>query len=251
MRGFSTVVINHVNDVLGTENLPSAIGVPIEPGVLVTITPDRMQIFDHDVTALQGGRLADSTRAAECRSGCPAVFYDIFQHVWVEHAVEASTFGVRIPTRIVFAAHHDTPAETIVHAAYAASETRPVAPPAIGVLVNDGRAGLRVQPFFLLPPTGLEMRPGSAALGLTVRVRPAEYVVTAADSRYAKQDRVGDLKRLEQLARELKRRYPGKEVVILEPSGGVTLSELMRVVGALDATFPRVVLSLGQPVIVP
>jgi hypothetical protein len=251
LRGFSTVVVNHINAVLGTENLPVAVGVPVEPGILVTLAPDRMQVFDRDVVALQGGALTDTTVAAECRSQCPAAFFDAFQQTWVEHAVEASTFSVEIPTRVLFAAHHQTPARTLVQAAYAAAETRPVSPPAMFVVVNSARAGLRAEPFFLLPPTGLEMRPGSAALGLTVRVGPGDYVVTAADSRYARENRATDLKALAAIARDNKRRYPGKEVVILEPQGAVTVGELMSVVATLDSTFPTVVLSAGQVVQIP
>ena len=251
LRGFSTVVINHINAVLGTENLPSGVGVPMEPGMLVTMTGDRMQVFDHDVVGLQGGVLTDTTVAEECRSKCPAAFFDAFQQAWVEHAVEASTFGVEIPTRVLFAVNHQTPAVTLVQAAYAAAETRPVNPPALSVLVNSEKAGLRAAPFFLLPPTGLEMRPGSAALGLTIFLEPGSYTVTAADTRYASERRATDLTKLAQLAKETKRRYPGKETVILEPRGNLTVGELMRVATTLAPLFPRVVLSGGQRVRIP
>lgn len=251
LRGFSTVVINHINASVGTQNLPSGVGVPMEPGLLVTVTGDRMQLFDRDVVGLQGGRLLDTTRAEECRSKCPAAFFDVFQQAWVGHAVEASTFSVEIPTRVLFAVHHQTPATTLVQAAYAAAETRPVNTPALSILVNSERAGLRAEPFYLLPPTGLEMRPGSAALGLTLFVEPGSYTLTSAETRYVSERRVTDVKKLALLASDMKRRYPGKETIIIEPRGNLTVGELMRVMTTLNPTFPRVVLSGGQRVRIP
>lgn len=251
LRGFTTVVVNHVNAALGTENLPAAVGFPVEPGLLVTIPMDRVQLFDRDVIGLQAGRLADTTVAPECRSGCPAAFYDMFQERWLEAAVESSNFGVEMPTRVIFAAHHDLPALTLVQAAYAASETRPVNPPALSILVNSDRAGLRAQRFFLLPPTGLELRPGSAGLGLTVDVSMGRYVVSSADARYKNRTEHDKLEKLALQARELKKRYPGKEAVILVPDASATLDEVLRVVAVLSPHFPQIVLSLGQAVRIP
>lgn len=251
LRGYTTVVINHVNDVLGTENLPAAVGLPVEPGLLVTMPLDRVQIFDRDVLPMQGGRLQDGTIAPECQSGCAAAFFDVFQEAWLETAVEASSFAVEIPTRVLFAVHRELPAATLVDAAYAASETRPVNPPALGLLVNSSRAGLRAQPFFLLPPRGLELRPGSAALGLTVEVSPGRYTVMSADARYANRTEVTSLDKLRLQVRELEKRYPGKEAVILVPRDGTTVDELLRVAGVFLPAFSRIVLSKGQDVVVP
>ena len=125
-QGFITVVVNHVNDVLGTENLPVADGGGVEAGVFVTATMDEVQIFDRPAAGLQQGRVADPTIAAECISGCPAVLYDAFQRAWLEAAIESTTFTVDIPARVVLAVHHDLPAQTLLQIAYAAAETRPV-----------------------------------------------------------------------------------------------------------------------------
>ncbi|MCA9710877.1 MAG: hypothetical protein KDK70_33855, partial [Myxococcales bacterium] len=179
LQGFSTVVVNHVNEVLGTENLPVASGGGLEPGVLVTVGLDQVQIFDRRVAALQGGQLVDTTIAAECESGCPAVLYDAFARSWLEAAVESTAFAVEIPQRVLLAVHRELPARTLLQAAYAASETRPGQPPQLALLVNDTRGSLRAQPFFLVPPRGLVMRQGSAALGLTVEVSPGVYRVSA------------------------------------------------------------------------
>lgn len=251
LRGYTTVVINHVNSVLGTENLPASVGVPVEPGLLVTLPLDRVQVFDRDVLALQGGRLTDTSIAPECQSNCPAALFDAFQEAWLETAVEASTFAVEIPTRVLFAVHRDLPASTLVEAAYAASETRPVGPPALSLLVNSARAGLRALPFFLLPPRGIELRPGSAALGLTVEVAPGRYTIMSADARYANRTEVTSTQKLALQARDLKKRFPGKEAVILVPGEGTTVHELLSVAAVLVPHFPRIVLSKGQDVLIP
>lgn len=251
LRGYTTVVVNHVNSTLGTENLPAAVGVPVEPGLLVTIPLDRVQVFDRDVLELQGGRLVDGAIAPECKSNCPAALYDVFQEAWLETAVEASTFAVEIPTRVLFAVHRDLPAATLVDAAYAASETRPVSPPALSLLVNSDRAGLRALPFFLIPPRGLELRPGSAALGLTVDVTPGRYTIKTADARYANRTEVASLEKLSLQVRDLKKCFPGKETVILVPGEGTSVHELLRVAAVFLPHFPRIVLSKGQDVVIP
>jgi hypothetical protein len=251
LRGFSTVVVNHVNDALGTENLPSGIGVTVEPGVFVTMPLDRMQIWDQDVLRLEQGRLTDGTVASECASGCPAAFYDVFQRVWLELAVEAATFNVEIPARVLFAPHHDTPATTILQAAYAAAETRPVQVPYLGILVNSSRGGLRAVPFSLVPPRGLELRPGSAALGLTVRMEGSTLAVGSAESRDNALRKVASVAALAPVLREIKKRYPGKETVIIVPDENATIGEVVRLATVCSAEFPRLVLSAGQPIDIP
>lgn len=246
VQGFTTIVVNHVNGALGTELLPVADGGGVEPGVLVTVTLDEVQIFDRGVAALQQGLSADPTIAAECDSGCPAAFYDAFQRSWLEAAVESTAFAVEIPTRVLLAVHRELPAETLLQVAYAAAETRPVQPPQLALLVNNTRGSLRAQPFFLVPPRGLQLRQGSAALGLTIRVAPGKAHVSAADPRFAREHEVAGLAQLQGLVRELEKRYPSKETVILVPEGGVTVAELMSVAGAVKGSFPRLVLSGGQ-----
>lgn len=247
-QGFVTVVVNHVNDVLGTELLPVGDGGGVELGVFVTATMEEIQIFDHSAAKLSQGRVTDPTVAAECESGCPAVFYDGFQRAWLEAAVESTTFAVEIPLRVVLAVHRDLPAETLLQVAYAAAETRPVQPPQLALLVNNTRGTMRSKPFFLLPPKGLELRQGSAALGLTIEVTPVGYRVSAEDRRYARDDTVNSPAQLSSLAKQVKKRYPSKETVILVPKDGVTVTDMMTAVAAVQESFPRIVLSAGQPV---
>jgi len=251
LQGFTTVVVNHVNDALGTEQLPVANGGGVEPGIFVTLTMDELQIYDQGVAALSGGRPTDTTIAAECGSGCPAVFYDAFQRSWLEAAVESTAFAVEIPQRVLLAVHADLPAQTLLEAAYAASETRPISPPLLTMLVNNTRGSLRAQSFFLVPPRGLELPQGSAALGLTIEVSPGLYRVKATDSRYAKEHEAKTAAQLTAVARDVKKRYPSKEAVILVPQQGVTVRELMKVVSIMQTGFPRIVLSGGQEIRTP
>ncbi len=246
LQGFSTVVINHVNDGMGTEMLPVADGDGVEAGVLVTLDLNKMQIYDQDVAVLRDGRVVDETIAAECRSDCPAAFYDAFQRNWLTAAVESTAFAVEVPARVLFAVNRELPAATLLQAAYAAAETRPVQLPQLALLVNNTRGSLRALPFFLVPPRGLELRQGSAALGLTIKVAPGQYHVSASDPRYAREHRAAGLPQLRALAREIKKHYPSKETVILVPEGGVTVRELIEVSMAVRDAFPRVVLSGGQ-----
>ena len=246
LQGFTTVVVNHVNDAMGSDQLPTADGGGIEAGMLVTATLDRVEVFDRRVAPLQQGRVVDTTIAAECRSSCPAVLYDAFGRSWLESAVESSTFAVEIPTRVLLAVHRDLPAATFLQVAYAAAETRPVQPPQLVLLVNNARSSLRGLRFFLVPPRGLELRQGSAALGLTIKISPGQYHVTATDPRYARDHEVSALGPLGALAREIKKRYPSKETVVLVPGDGVSVKELVDVAAAVQDSFPRLVLSAGQ-----
>lgn len=251
LQGFTTVVVNHVNDAMGTEQLPVADGGGVEPGVFVTVTLDELQIFDRGVAPLQQGRLVDTTIAAECHSGCPAAFFDAFQRSWLESAVESTAFAVEIPSRVLLAVHRDLPASTLLQVAYAAAETRPVQPPQLALLVNNPRGSLRAKTFFLVPPRGLELRQGSAALGLTIRVGAGKVHVSATDPRFAREHEIANPAQLQTLLREVKKRYPGKETVIVVPEEGTTVGDLMQVVNAVGSAFPRLVLGGGQEIRTP
>lgn len=246
LQGFSTVVVNHVDAAMGTDRLPVASGGGVEPGMLVTVTPDAVQIFDRTVAPLEQGKPVDPTIAAECASGCPAAFYDAFGRGWLEAAVESTSFAVEIPTRVLLAVHGEVPASTLLQVAYAAAETRPVQPPQLALLVVNTRGSLRALTFFLVPPRGLELRQGAAALGLTIAVSPGQYQVTTTDPRFARDQRVTALGPLRALASEIKKRHLGKETVILVPAPGVSVRELVDVAAAVQESFPRLVLSAGQ-----
>lgn len=251
ITSFTNVVVNHVNESIGTESLPVGAGSTVEPGVFVTIGMDRLQVFDHDAAVLQGGLVTDGAVAPECESGCPAALYDAFQYEWLKMAVEASYLDIDIATRVLFAAHADVPAQTLLMTAYAAAETRPGAVPTLSVLVNMAGRGLRAQPIFLLPPKGLELQQGSAALGLTIEFDRESFVVRGADSTLGRTGRRGNsLADVQKILAGVRKRNPGKDTVILVPRAGVTVGDLMLLVQTLRANYPRIVLSLGQDVII-
>ena len=253
LQGFATVVLNHVSDTLGTDKLPAAAGLPLEPAVFATVLPDRLQIYDADVVGLDNGRVGGNpvVTAAECVSQCPAVFFDAFQQTWLEAAIESTVHAVQIPQRVLFAMHRDIPAVTLLQMAYAAAETRPVSPPSMHLLVNSSRGGLRAQPFYLVPPEGLTLAQGSAALGLTIEMSRDKFVIKATDPRYARENTITDREALRRLLGEIKKRYPGKETVIVVPDDQITVGEMISSYSLIQAWFPRMVLSAGQRVRTP
>jgi hypothetical protein len=251
LSGFVPVVIHHVNRAMGTEHLPAGRGRPVQPGVFVTMTPDGMQIFDRDEVPMQGGRVTDGTIASECRSGCPAVFYRAFHEQWLTMAMEAVAFNLGIPSRVSFAVHAELPITTLLQAAYAAAETRPVQPPALSLLVNSPGRGLQAIDFHLLPPEGLEIRRGSgAALGTTIAFGDGHYGVSANDPDFVAREATS-IAGVRSITRALKRRYPGKQTVVLVPTDTVSVRELVELATALREEFPRIVLSQGQSLTLP
>jgi len=251
ITSFPNVVVNHVNNSIGTESLPVGNGVQVSPGVFVTIGRDKLQVFDHDVATLQNGLVTDGAVAEECRSGCPAVLYDAFQYEWLKMAVESSYLEIDIATRVLFAAHANVPAQTLLMSAYAAAETRPGAVPTISILVNMAGRGLRAQPVFLLPPEGLELQQGSAALGLTIEFDNDGFVIRGADASLGRVGRrAKSLTDVRKVLAGVKKRHPGKESVILVPRAGVTVGGLMQLVQVIRTSYPRIVLSLGQDVVI-
>jgi hypothetical protein len=250
ITNFSSVVVNHVNTAIGTEALPVGVGTRVEPGVFVTIGMNELQVFDNTVATLQSGNVTDGTLAPECRSGCPAVLFDGFQYEWLKMAVEASYLDIDIATRVLFAAAADVPAHTLLMSAYAAAESRPGAVPTVSVLVNMAGRGLRAQPVFLLPPEGLELQQGSAALGLTIEFDPQSFVVRGASASLGRGKKGKSLADVKRILAGVKKRYPGKESIILVPRAGVTVGQLMTLVQLVRTDYPRIVLSLGQDVVI-
>ncbi len=251
ITSFPNVVVNHVNTSIGTESLPVGNGQTVEPGVFVTIGMNKLQVFDHDTATLQSGLVTDGTVAEECRSGCPAVLFDAFQYEWLKMAVEASYLDIDIATRVLFAAQADVPAQTLLMSAYAAAETRPGAVPTLSILVNMAGRGLRSQPVFLLPPEGLELQQGSAALGLTIEFDREQFKITGTDASLGRTGRrAKSLTDLRKILAGVKKRFPGKDSIILVPRAGVTVGDLVLLMQAIRTSYPRMVLSLGQDVVI-
>ncbi|MBC8068719.1 MAG: hypothetical protein IAG13_10330 [Deltaproteobacteria bacterium] len=251
LPGFSAVVLSHVTANLGLEVLPTADGAALEPGMFVTIGLDRIQVFDRNIGKLVDGRSAETTSAVECGQQCPASLFDAFQAEWLGLAIESTQRGVEMPSRVVIAAHNRLPAFTLLDAVYAMASSRPIRPPDLQLVLGSTGRGLRGQSFFVLPPQGLELGQGSSALGLQLAFGRGRWLLRAEDPQYVREVRASDTKQLAAALREVKRRYPSKQAIILVPDDTVTVGDLVSTMTAVRAEFPRIVLSAGQDVILP
>jgi hypothetical protein len=262
LRGFTTVLLSHVNAVLGSENLPVAVGLPVEPGMFVTITPERITVFDKNVATVQDGRVVDPEQGRfdnpglaergigrECKSACPRALFDAFHARWRKVAAESEAIGTDMPARVLLAAHAQLPARLLVEAAYAASETRPLQPPYLSIVVNGADSGVRARPFALLPPQGISVSPGQRPLGLRVTMSPdGKYRVTAADPRFGRALEYATLPELVAALRDVKKRFPGKDVLILDVVQAGTVGDVVAIMSAVQEDFTKVILANGQRV---
>lgn len=261
LQGFNTAVISQINEVVGSENLPLAMGLPVEPGVYVSVSPERITIFDDNAATVVNGAVKDPRAGEfeagkfadgvgnECRSGCSRPIFDAFHETWRMLVAESRTIGVDLPARVLIAVNATLPARLLVDTSYAASETRPIQPPQLYVLVNGGQAGLRARPFSILPPDGLLLAPGQRALGLTVKLRAnGGYTVTAADPRFGRVLQYTSEGEVVAAMRDIKKRYPSKETVIIDVAEAGTVDDVVRLMVASQESFPNVVISTGQPV---
>ena len=252
LPGFAAIVSAHAETSLGPDALPVGSGTALEPGLFVTIGPERVWAFDFEIATMTGGAFAEQGGAPECAGHCPSSLFTAMRALWLSLAIDSTQHTVEIPARLAVLAHRNVLARTMLQVVYAAAASRPVRPPdlALVVAVGGGR-GLQSQPFHVLPPEGLVLRQGSAALGLRVEFGRNRYLIDAADERYVQEGSVPDLARLQAVLAAVKKRHPGKEAIILEPDSTVTIADLVAVIAAVRADFPRIVLSLGQDVDLP
>ena len=264
LKGFKTVVLSQINASLGSENLPLAIGLPVEPGVYVTVTPERTLIFDRVVATVKNSQYVDDSAGAydagkfgddrigkECASGCSRSIFDAFYFSWLSLTQESQAIGTDVPNRVLFAVHSQLPAALLVNTAYGASESRPLQPPSLHLLLNGGAAaGLRSRPFYLLPPRGILVPPGQRILALTVKFKDdGTFVVSAADPRFGRTLKYSSPQELVAALSDVHRRkYPGKEVLILDVAESGTVEDVVNLMVAVQEMFPKVVLSNGQRV---
>jgi hypothetical protein len=252
LPGFTTIVAAHVETSLGPDALPVGSGSPLEPGLFVTIGPEKVWAYDLEVATMPGGTFAEKGGAPECAGRCPASLFASMRALWLSLAIESTQRTVEIPARVAIVAHRNVLARTMLQVVYATAAARPVRPPDLALVVSvGGGRGLQSQPFHVLPPDGLVLRQGSAALGLRIEFGRHRYLIDAADERYVQDASVADLSRLKVVLAAVKKRHPGKEAIILEPDSTVTIADLVAVIAAVRAEFPRIVLSLGQDVDLP
>ena len=83
-----------------------------------------------------------------------------------------------------------------------------------------------------------------------MRTAGGRYTVTAADPRFGRQLVATDPTHLLAMLRDIKKRYPGKETLILQPEQNATVRELVEIIASVREEFPRIVLSGGQRVVV-
>ena len=249
LQGFDTVLLTQINAIFGSENLPSANGSPVEPGIYVTASNQQLLIFDEKVLDLQDGSVAQGPASRECKSGCQTSLWSPFRKVWLRSLEEAQTYTLELPLRVLIAGEASLPAKTLVEIAYAAAETRPGTPPSFFLLVNGGNAGLRARPFYLLPPGGLRVAPGDNVLGLRVTLGAGEsYLINAAHPRFSPPiEGAGWAELAKQLA-GVKKRYPNKGALIIDVGEDATLGDVVMVMIAAQKHFPTVVLTRELPV---
>lgn len=262
LRGFNTVLLTHVNAVLGSENLPLGVGLPLEPGVFVTITPERITVFDKNVATVANGRVVDPEEGRyqnpglaergigrECKSACSRALFDGFHAQWRKFAAESDAIGTDVPTRVLLAAHAQLPARLLVDTAYAISETRPQQPPYLSIVVNGADAGVRSRPFALLPPQGISVSASQRPLGLRITMSPdGKYRVTAADPRFGRALEYATLPETVAALRDIKKRFPSKDVLIVDVVQSGTVSDVINLMMAVQEDFTKVVLCNGQRV---
>jgi hypothetical protein len=251
LPGFEEVVAAHAESVLGQDALPRGKGVPVEPGLFVTIGPEKVWAYDEEIATLKGGVFDERQGAPECDGRCPASLFNKMRSLWLALAIESTQRAVEIPARLAIVAHRSVPARTMLQVVYAVAASRPVRPPDLSLLLASPGRALLAQPFHVLPPEGLSLPQGSAALGLRIEFGRGRYRIDAADARYVQDTTVSDLGRLVAAIAGVKKRHPGKEAIILVPDDSVTIAELVAVIAAVRAEFPRIVLSSGQDVDLP
>lgn len=245
VSAFEAVMQGHVQSTIGVDALPGGAGIPLVAGMFVSVGPQTVQIYDHEPLTLAGAPIdgADTT----CARGCAPVYVHAFERAWLRAAVESASFGGELPTTLHFIAHRDASARALVEVAYAAAETRPAGPPNLSLVVAAGPRSLVGQPFFLLPPAGLRLQSGAAALGLVIEVEDEGIKVTGADSSLGKGVRVRGAPELQALLAQLKKKHPGKTTVVFVPGPRVRVGPLVDLMTMVRAQFERVVFSLGQP----
>lgn len=250
LDGFAGVVVKQINKVIGTDRLPAANGFPVEPGMYLTLGSNQMTIFDRVGATTAGGVPQDTTVAAECKSGCSRAFYDSLRRTWLDLRNEGAAIGDDMPNRVLIAAEATLPARAVVDLAYAAAESRPVQVPSLYLLLNAGPGGLRARNFYLVPPGGLRLSPGTNALGFKIVVKGGgSYELGSANGRSVAKQEINGKEALDAVLSRLDRQFPSKDAVVLEVAAGASVGDLVQAMVLTEERFPLHVLSMGDQLV--
>ena len=247
LEGFVGIVVKQINRSFGTERLPAANGFPVEPGMYLTVGSSQMTVFDRVGATLQGGQPADSTAAAECKSGCSRAYFDALRHAWLDLLNEGAAIGDEMPNRVLIGADAAIPARSFIDAAYAAAESRPGGVPSLYILLNAGPGGLRARNFFLVPPGGMRLTAATNALGLRIVVKGGQqYELSSADGRSVTKQTINSAQALGEALSAVDRRFPSKDAVVLEAAGSATVGDVVQAMVVTEERFPIPILSMGD-----
>lgn len=224
--------------------LAKGTGYPVEPGYYVTMTRKQLRVLDKAELALQDGKPGKPVVAAQCRSGCDVAYWTLFSGLWRDSQRSDERARYVHPRRVLWALEKELDAQSFLDSAYAALETWPQATlPAMYVLFDAGPGGVRSRQFRLMPPAGVDTATQSATLEFRIRVYPGqEYELSARAPGFALGGKKSGVSRLSERLSQVKRRYPGKRAVVLEPMPGTTIGDLSTVMDATLELFPEVVL---------
>lgn len=244
LAGFPELLSRELARAFDGSKLVNGTGYPVEPGYYVTMTPDKLGVLDRTSLQLQDGRPKKAQIASQCRSHCDTALWNLFSGLWSESQKLDARARYVHPRRVLWASAETLDVQSFLGAAYAALETWPQSSlPAMYLLFDAGPGGVRSRQFRLMPPGGVTTASQSAALEFRIRVYPEQRYEFAAQS---SQFRFGGTKSgasaLQAGLTEVKRRYPGKRAVVIEPMAGTKMSDLAVAMDATLELFPEAIL---------
>lgn len=244
LAGFPELLSRELASAFTGDKLVRGTGYPVEPGYYVTMTPDKIQVLDRASLQLKAGRPTKPELASQCRSGCDAALWNLFAGLWRDSQQQDARARFVHPRRVLWASSGDLDAQGFLGSAYAALETWPQSSlPAMYLLFDAGPGGVRSRQFRLMPPGGVTTASQSAALEFRIRVYPqARYEFAAQSPQFRFSGTKTGADALQNGLTEVKRRYPGKRAVVIEPMEGATMSDLAAAMDATLELFPEAVL---------
>lgn len=244
LAGFPELLARELARAFDNTKMVHGTGYPVEPGYYVTMTPDRIQVLDRSSLELRGGRPVKPKIAGQCRSGCDTALWNLFSGLWRDSQAQDARARFVHPRRVLWAVSGDLDAQSFLGSAYAALETWPQSSlPAMYLLFDAGPGGVRSRQFRLMPPGGVTTASQNAALEFRVQVHPqGKYEFTAQSPQFGFSGVRQGADALQAGLVNVKRRYPGKRVVVIEPMSGTSMSDIALAMDATLELFPEAIL---------